>query len=731
MGRGGGKSLIRGILDELKQRSVVRVAGVYAVAGWAVFQVIATLFPALDMPRWTVSLAALLFLAGFPVAIGLAWFFEIGEKGIRLAPRERRGFGGGRFGWIDWAVGAVVLGVFVFALLQVARLRTDGEPAMASAAPSQSVAVLPFASFSQMPEDGFFADGLTEELINSLAQSPELRVAGRTSSFYFKGRNEDLREIGRRLGVAHVVEGSVRRAGPRLRVTAQLIEVSSGFHLWSETFDRQVDDALAIQTEIAETVAGTLRTRIAGDAHRPASSPEAYRRALIARAQLRTQELGNLRSARASYSELRRDYPNEAGYQAGYAQATILLAQNFMAIGFDEARRESERAIERALAIDPRLAEAWLARGIFNRALAIRTGEGAYHREALAAFRRAYRINPRNPEAMALLGRQLVVENQPEQAIAILRRALATDPLSQTAQEFLAEALADQGAFAESRRVFETLVALYPDYTSARSSFASMLIFKLGALDEAARLLDDPALAADDPLNAFLFANATANMGVRGGPQLAGERVPQGSAAKPLSEMILLQLADRRAELLRYASDAAARTGDPLWQSLVVVESMLIGEQQAARATLPRSFPGLLADPPEVAGYRELDAVVTAAVLQRTGGEAQARTILERLLVRLDGIEHKGPDQLAARAMTLAALGRTDEAVAGFEAAQRAGWRLLIDFDYFVPVVDYPFMAEVARDPRFRRLAAEIQADNARMRENYLRARAARTAAAR
>lgn len=722
--------MIRGLLDELKQRSVIRVAGVYAVAGWAVFQVINTLFPALDMPRWTVSLAALLFLAGFPVAIGLAWFLEMTDQGIRLAPRERRGFGGGRFGWIDWAVGGVVLAVFAFALLQVARLRTDGEPGSAASAPAQSVAVLPFASFSGAQEDGFFADGLTEELINSLAQSPELKVAGRTSSFYFKGRNEDLREIGRRLGVAHVVEGSVRRAGARLRVTAQLIEVESGFHLWSETFDRQADDALAIQTEIAETVAGTLRTRIAGDTPRPAASPEAYRRALIARAQLRTQQLENLRAARASYAELRRDYPDDARFQAGYAQATMLLAQNFLAIGFDEARRESETAIQRALARDPRSVEAWLARGAFYRVLAIRTGEGPYHRQALAAFRRAYELNPRDSEVMTQLGRQLVAENQPAQAVAILRRALATDPLSQTAQEFLAEALADQGQFAEARRVFETLIALYPDFTSAKSSFASMLLFKLGALDEVARLLDDPALAAEDPFNAFLLASALANMGVPGGPELATARVPQGSAAKPLADMALLQLAHRRAELLRFATDAGARTGDPLWASLVVVESSLIGEHQAARAALPRSFPGLLADPPEVAGYRELDVVVTAAVLQRTGGEAQAQRMLDRLLVRLDGIEHKGPDQLAARGMALATLGRRDEAIQSFEAAARAGWRLLIDFDYFIPVADYPFMADVARDPRYQRIVAGIAADNRRMRDQYLRTRTARPAAA-
>lgn len=171
--------MIRGVLDEFKQRSVVRVAGIYAVAGWAVFQVVNTLFPALDLPRWTVSLSALLFLAGFPVAIGLAWFFEVTDEGVRLTPRDRRGFGGGRFGWIDWLVGAVVVLVFGFAVVQlVTVLRSDGEPGAPAAAPARSVAVLPFASFSEVRGDEYFADGLTEELINSSPNRPSSRWRG-------------------------------------------------------------------------------------------------------------------------------------------------------------------------------------------------------------------------------------------------------------------------------------------------------------------------------------------------------------------------------------------------------------------------------------------------------------------------------------------------------------------------------------------------------------------------
>ena len=263
-----GGSVIRGILDELKKRSVVRVAGLYAVGGWAVFQVVNALFPALGLDPWLVRAAALIFLAGFPVAIALAWMFEITPEGIKLVPgAQRQRFGRGKFGWIDWTIAAVVVAVFAFSIAQLANLRNSNGEGIGSAfanVPAKSVAVLPFASFSEVPGDGFFADGLTEEVINSLAQSPDLKVAGRTSSFYFKGRNLDLREVGRKLGVAHVVEGSVRRSGDTLRVTAQLIKVDDGFHLWSQTFDRDVDDALAIQTEVADAVAAESEVEARG-----------------------------------------------------------------------------------------------------------------------------------------------------------------------------------------------------------------------------------------------------------------------------------------------------------------------------------------------------------------------------------------------------------------------------------------------------------------------------------
>jgi TolB-like protein len=231
------------ILGELKQRNVIRVAGVYAVTTWGVFQIANNLFPALNMPKWTVTLVAVLMLIGFPVAMVIAWAFEKGPDGIRRTvaaegPKPR-------FVLTDWLLLAALLAIVGVTTAQMAGVFGSARVISVAAAPpapaatsAKSIAVLPFVSFSEGQDAQFFADGLTEEVINSLANIPELKVAGRTSSFYFKDKNQPLREIGAKLGVAYVLEGSVRRDGERIRITGQLIKVSDGFHLWSQTYDR-------------------------------------------------------------------------------------------------------------------------------------------------------------------------------------------------------------------------------------------------------------------------------------------------------------------------------------------------------------------------------------------------------------------------------------------------------------------------------------------------------------
>jgi len=256
------------LLSELKRRNVLKVGVAYLVAAWLLIQVAATVAPQLQLPEWVPRLITLLLMLGFPIALLVSWFLEHTPEGIKV---ETATAGNKRIVGISLALAAVALGWYLYAEREggseppsaaavpaaATKPRSDGGSERRSTA-SKSIAVLPFVNMSGDAEQEFFADGLSEEILNSLTRIDGMQVAGRTSSFQFKGKNEDLRGIGEKLGVASVLEGSVRRGKDAMRVTAQLIRVSDGIHVWSETYDREPDDTLAVQLDIAERVAGAL-----------------------------------------------------------------------------------------------------------------------------------------------------------------------------------------------------------------------------------------------------------------------------------------------------------------------------------------------------------------------------------------------------------------------------------------------------------------------------------------
>jgi TolB-like protein len=259
-------------LAELRRRNVFRVAAAYLVVSWLVLQIVNVLTPALDLPGWVDGVVAVFLLAAFPIAVLLAWAFEMTPEGMRPtealpegaspAPKPARA--------LDYLIitGLVVL-VGLIGWQQLAPRSTapltPAAVATAADGTGASVAVLPFVDLSQAGDQEYFSDGISEEILNVLVRIPGLNVAGRTSSFAFKGRNEDLRTIGEALGVNHVLEGSVRRSGTRLRITAQLIRSSDGFHIWSETYDREIADIFDIQDEIAGAVANELAVSLGLD----------------------------------------------------------------------------------------------------------------------------------------------------------------------------------------------------------------------------------------------------------------------------------------------------------------------------------------------------------------------------------------------------------------------------------------------------------------------------------
>jgi adenylate cyclase len=246
------------LFAELKRRHIYRVAAAYAVVAWVLLQLVNNLIPALNLPNSAAALVLVLLGVGFPIALVFAWIRELPPADGTAARATT--------GKLDWALMAalvVVIGLVSYQQLAPTTGAKTAQQALVPTASAQaggiSVAVLPFVNLSDDRQQEFFSDGMTEEITAALAKIPGLRVTGRTSAFEFKGQNKDLRTIGQALGVSHLIEGSVRKAGNRVRVTAQLVRAADDSHLWAENYDRDLADVFAIQEDIAQTIATSLR----------------------------------------------------------------------------------------------------------------------------------------------------------------------------------------------------------------------------------------------------------------------------------------------------------------------------------------------------------------------------------------------------------------------------------------------------------------------------------------
>ncbi|MEE8528383.1 MAG: adenylyl cyclase, partial [Gammaproteobacteria bacterium] len=251
------------VWGELKRRNVVRVAVAYAIVSWLILQLTDVLMPLLDLPEWVGRLVVLLLVIGFPLALVFAWAFELTPEGLKKEKDIDRSQSinhvtGRKLDFVIIGLLAVTLGYFAYDKFVLDPGRDAAGDNAITTPVLKSIAVLPFVPMSSGEDDGYFADGLTEEILNVLTQLPELQVTARTSSFFFKGQNIPVPEIAARLNVAHIVEGSVRRDSERVRITAQLIRASDGFHVWSQTYNRTLDDVFAVQEDIAENIAEAL-----------------------------------------------------------------------------------------------------------------------------------------------------------------------------------------------------------------------------------------------------------------------------------------------------------------------------------------------------------------------------------------------------------------------------------------------------------------------------------------
>ncbi len=490
--------------SELKRRNVYKAAVAYAVVAWLLIQAASILFPTFEAPPWVMKVFVAVIVLGFPIALVFSWAFEITPEGIKreedVSPSQSiTHHTGRRIVRITVVVAVLAAGLFVFQLLRPRLTSTVTPSATANSLPEKSVAVLAFDNLSDDKGSEYFSDGISEELLTVLQKIPGLRVAARTSAFSFKGKNATAQEIGQKLGVANLVEGSVRKAGDVVRIAARLTKTMSGDEVWSENYTRNLKDVFAVQTELAQTIVEQLRGQLTGGTANPTTKAqiqaevraaakggtknvEAHESYLQGRYFINRHSEKGTDQARAAYERAVQLDPQFALAWAGLAQAHIWYC-NFATEGgqkgFNTHLAAAREAVERALAIEPDLPEALSARSV------IETNFDYNWKGAAETVRKALAVAPEDPSLLMWAGNLASSRGELTQALEFCRRSVAADPVNPLSREFLGTALSVSGHQEEARAEYARVVELNP---SAPNSYASIGLTYLlqGKFEEAA-----------------------------------------------------------------------------------------------------------------------------------------------------------------------------------------------------------------------------------------------------
>jgi TolB-like protein/Flp pilus assembly protein TadD len=491
---------------ELKRRNVYKVAVAYAVVGWLLVQIATQVFPFFEIPNWGVRLIVLLVVVGFPIALILAWAFELTPEGIKrtedadfVAPgasRKRR--------WIYVAIiaGALSVGLFFlgrYTATNVANL------------PPKSIAVLPFENLSGDPDNAYFTDGIQDEILTRLAKIADLKVISRTSTQRYKSSPDDLPQIAKRLGVSSILEGSVQKTADRVRVTVQLINAASDAHLWGETYDRNLTDVFAAESDIAKMIADTLRAKLSGSeqhaiAVRPTESAEAHQLYLRGRYFWNKRTGADLKKSIDYFNQAIDKDPNYALAYAGVADAYVLFSA-YAEGSPKDSLPQAKAAAKKALELDSTLGEAHAS--LAQALLAYDLDFAGANRE----FRRAIELNPNYATAHHWYAESgLVPLGQFDDAIAEAKRALELDPLSVIINADVGTILTSARRYDQAIEQLRKTVEMDPGFYYAHWTLGDALELK-GRNEEAMAEYKKAIALNDDPLPRALLGHLYAKIG--------------------------------------------------------------------------------------------------------------------------------------------------------------------------------------------------------------------------
>ncbi|NIN73123.1 MAG: tetratricopeptide repeat protein [Gemmatimonadetes bacterium] len=448
-------------LAELKRRRVYRVAIVYAAVAFVIWQVAEIAVPGLNLPDWTLTFVILVTFLGFPIALVLAWALEITPEGVKWTQPTTEGAGGPEAGS---RAAAVTVGIFALALALAAAWLVQHEPGPAPSPAVKWVAVLPFTNMSADPENEYFSDGITDDIITHLSKIADLTVISRTTVMRYKGSEMSVSEIGGELGVTNILEGGVRRVGDRVRISAQLIDAATDANLWAETYDRELTDIFTIQTDVAERIATALEATLTTDERDrierpPTEDLEAYDLYLRGRYFWNQRGEGIRRGLEYFRQALERD-PDYARAHAGVADCYSLLGF-YAYLRPSEAFPAARAAAHTALEIDEGLDEAHISLG-FVKLFYEWDAPGA-----AAEYQRALELNPNSAQAHYWYSSAFLNTGRYDESIAEAERAIELDPLSLHANTVLGWQLIGVRRYAEAREQIHRTIELDPNYAIA------------------------------------------------------------------------------------------------------------------------------------------------------------------------------------------------------------------------------------------------------------------------
>src|SRR5438034_3029356 len=499
--------------SELKRRNVYKVAIAYVVAGWALSQGIAQVFPVFDVPNWVVRLIVLLIIIGWPIALVLAWMFEITPQGIKSTETADAMPGMARQKKHTWIYVVVIGGLVSIGLFFLGRYSAGSRAVSTGSISNKSIAVLPFDNLSRDPDNAYFAEGVQDEILTRLAKVADLKVISRTSTQHFKSAPDNLPQIAKQLGVAHILEGSVQKASDQVRVNVQLINALTDAHLWGDTYDRKLTDIFAVETEIAKTIADTLQAKLTGSektaiSKTPTTNPEAYELYLKGRFFWDKRTGADLQTAIQYFNQAIAKDPTYALAYAGLSDAYALLTA-YGASSIADSFPQAKAAARKALELDSSLAEAHTSLG------QVLLFYDLDFQAAANEFQRAIALNPNYATAHHWYGNgPPTVVGDFDTAIAELKRAQQLDPLSLIINADLGVTFFLARRYDEAITQLRKTIEMEPHFYYAHWNLGQALELK-GQLREALAEYKKAAELNDDPLIVALLARAYAKLGQR------------------------------------------------------------------------------------------------------------------------------------------------------------------------------------------------------------------------